>query len=60
MMYEKGKIRKCDIESLSIQFISMNFGFVFLDVSFGKKLVGVSKEEYIRNSIEVFAEGISI
>ena len=60
MMYEKGKIRKCDIESLSIQFISMNFGFVFLDASFGKKLVGVSKEEYIRNSIEVFAEGISI
>ena len=60
MMYEKGKIRKCDIESLSIQFISMNFGFVFLDASFEKKLVGVSKEEYIRNSIEVFAEGISI
>ena len=37
----------------------MNFGFVILDVSFGKSLMGITKEEYIKNSIELFASGIS-
>lgn len=32
-MIEKGKMIECDIESVSLQFISMNFGFVFLDAS---------------------------
>lgn len=59
MMQEKGLIRALDIEVIALQFISMNFGFVFLDASFGNKLVGVSKEDYIRNSVEVFASGIS-
>lgn len=57
-MIANGKMRDCDVESLSLQFIAMNFGFVFLDASFGSKLVGVSKEKYIRNSIEIFAAGI--
>lgn len=57
-MIANGKMRDCDVESVSLQFIAMNFGFVFLDASFGSRLVGVSKEEYIRNSIEVFAAGI--
>ena len=59
MMQEKGLIRTVDIESTALQFLSMNFGFVFLDASFGEQLIGVSKEEYIRNSVEIFAEGIS-
>lgn len=57
-MIANGKMRDCDVESLSLQFIAMNFGFVFLDASFGSKLVGVSKAEYIRNSIEIFVSGI--
>ena len=59
-MISKGKVKECDIESISLQFISMNFGFVFLDASFGEKLIGVSKDEYIRNSVEVFVSGISL
>ncbi|MGN0424423.1 MAG: TetR/AcrR family transcriptional regulator [Acetatifactor sp.] len=59
MMQEKGLIRNVDIESTALQFLSMNFGFVFLDASFGEQLIGVSKEEYIRNSVEIFAGGIS-
>ena len=58
-MIGKGKMRECDIESVSLQFISMNFGFVFLEASFGDKLIGVSKRDYIRNSVELFVNGIS-
>ena len=57
-MMAKGNIRDCDVESISLQFIAMNFGFVFLDASFGKQLVGISKEDYIRNSIRVVVSGI--
>ena len=59
-MITEGKIRDCNVESLSLQFIAMNFGFVFLDASFGDQLVGVSREEYIRNSIRVFVSGICV
>ena len=60
MMRKSGLIRAFDIEAIALQFIAMNFGFVFLDASFGNKLIGVSKEDYIRNSVEVFASGISV
>ena len=58
-MIANGNMGDCDVESISLQFIAMNFGFVFLDASFGNKLVGVSKRDYIRNSIEVFVSGIT-
>ena len=58
-MIADGNMGDCDVESISLQFIAMNFGFVFLDASFGNKLVGVSKRDYIRNSIEVFVSGIT-
>ena len=57
-MVAAGKMRDCDVESLAVQFIAMNFGFVFLDASFGDKLVCSSKEEYIRNSIRNLVSGI--
>ena len=57
-MIAKGNMRDCNVESVSLQFIAMNFGFVFLDASFGRKLVGVSKNEYIKHSIEIFVTGI--
>ena len=59
MMHKKGLIRDCDIEAVALQFISMIFGFVFLDASFGDRLSDVSKEEYVKSSVEVFARGIS-
>ena len=57
-MIAEGKMRDCNVESISLQFLAMNFGFVFLDASFGNKLIDVSKAEYIRNSIQVFVSGI--
>ena len=57
-MIADGKMCDCNVESVSLQFIAMNFGFVFFDASFGEKLIGVSKEEYIRNSVRVFVSGV--
>ena len=54
----KGKLKNCDVESAALQFIAMNFGFVFLNASFGDKLIGISKEEYITNSVNVFLIGL--
>ena len=47
-----------DAESMAMMFLSMNFGFVFLDASFGRKLTELEKEDYIANSVRIFAEGI--
>ena len=57
-MYQAVNIRKGDCESLAMMFLSMNFGFVFLNASFGEKLTKLDKDEYIRNSIQVFLQGI--
>lgn len=57
-MKEKEKIVCDDIESLAMMFLSMNFGFVFLEASFGRKLSMVEKERYICESIRVFVTGI--
>ncbi|MDO5132715.1 MAG: TetR/AcrR family transcriptional regulator [Eubacteriales bacterium] len=57
-MVEQGKMKRCDVESVAIQFVAMNFGFVFLNASFGDKLIGVSEEEYIRSSVSVFLKGL--
>lgn len=57
-MIAEGKMCDCNVESISLQFIAMNFGFVFLDASFGDKLIGVAKEEYVKDSIRVFVSGI--
>ena len=59
-MTAQGRMRECSVESLAIQFISMNFGFVFLDASFGNKLIRVSKKKYIQDSIRVFVSGIEL
>lgn len=59
MMQKKGIVRECSVEAIATQFIAMNVGFVFLDASFGDKLIGVSREAYIKESVEVFAKGIS-
>lgn len=58
-MKADGKLPEKDCESLAMMFLSMNFGFVFLDASFGKQLTELQKEQYIRESVHVFVQGIS-
>ena len=59
-LQSEGKLKDCDPEALSMQFLSMNFGFVFLDASFGGQLSGLGKEEYIESSVKVFVHGMGL
>ncbi|MGN1014761.1 MAG: TetR/AcrR family transcriptional regulator [Butyricicoccus sp.] len=57
-MQERGALRELDVESAAMMFLSMCFGFVFLDASFGSSLTQLSKTEYIQNSVNTFVNGI--
>lgn len=57
-MYQKNKIRKTDFECLATMFLSLYFGFVFFKASFGNSLTKMQTQEYIKNSIAIFIEGI--
>lgn len=54
----KGLIKGRDYEGMAVQFLAMNFGFVFFRASFGDGLTAVEQEEYIRGSVHRFVCGI--
>lgn len=57
-MCEKGKLPRMDFESLAMTFFSATFGYTFLQASFGKELVDVEKDVYIKNSVSMFVKGL--
>ena len=57
-MNKKGKLKKADYESLSMAFLSMCFGFVFLKASFEDHLTPLHPEEFIKASVKAFVKGI--
>ena len=58
-MEEMGKISHPDIESLVMTIFSSTFGYTFLNASFNQNLVKTSREEFIKHSVKIFADGIS-
>lgn len=56
----EGQLKDQNVEALAMQFLAMNFGFVFLDASFGGDLSLISTEEYIENSVKVFVHGLGL
>ena len=58
-MGEKGELRSQDYEDMAVQFLAMNFGFVFFKASFGNRLTATEQEAYIRGSVERFVGGIA-
>ena len=58
LMHEKGKLNSSNFELLTMMYFSINFGFIFLKVSFGKEIVGLTDEVYIEQSIETFVQGL--
>ena len=60
MMQAKGKIKDINIEAAVLQFIAMNFGFVFLDASFNGRLTKLNKEKYIESSVEILVRGLGL
>ena len=59
-LQKQGKLTGADTEALSMQFVSMNFGFVFLDASFNGRLTKLNKEKYIESSVEIFVRGLGL
>lgn len=57
-MHEMGKISKADFDVLALAIFSSTFGYTFLSASFGKELSEVEKEEYIKNSVQMFIKGL--
>lgn len=49
---------KVDHECLAMQFLAMNFGFVFFKASFDNQLTQMEEKAYIINSVDVFLNGI--
>ena len=58
-MEEMGKIGHFDFESLAMTVFSSTFGYTFLSASFHQNLANTSREEFIKCSVKIFAEGIS-
>lgn len=57
-MYEMGKLPKADFEALAMTVFSSTFGYTFLNASFGDELSKVKKDEYIKNSVQMFIKGL--
>lgn len=58
-MCEMGKIPEKDFKVLALTVFSATFGYTFLNASFGKELTDIEKDEYIKESIQMFIEGIN-
>ena len=59
-MCARGKIPRKDFKALAMTVFSATFGYTFLSASFGKELTEVEKDEYIRNSVQMFVKGINL
>ncbi len=57
-MCAMGKIPEKDFKTLALTVFSATFGYTFLNASFGKELTDVEKEEYIKESVQMFVKGI--
>lgn len=59
-MEKRGKLPHLDFECLAMTVFSGAFGFTFLNASFEKKLTAISKETYIKKSVQTFIQGIPV
>lgn len=57
-MEQRKKIPHMDFESLALTIFSSTFGYTFLSASFGEELFEVGKEQYIKQSVATFIQGI--
>lgn len=53
-----GKIPQRDFKALALSVFSAAFGYTFLNASFGKELTDVEKDEYIKESVQMFVKRI--
>ncbi|WP_276855229.1 TetR/AcrR family transcriptional regulator [Enterocloster lavalensis] len=58
-MEQLGKINHMDFESLAMTIFSSTFGYTFLKSSFHQELTSLDREQFIKNSVAVFLNGIT-
>lgn len=58
-MEEKGKIGHIDFECLALTIFTSTFGYTFLNASFNQNLAKVTRENFIKASVELFVKGIT-
>ena len=58
-MEARGKLPHLDFECLAMTIFSSTFGYTFLSASFDQNLSKVRREDYIRQSVATFVQGIS-
>ena len=58
-MEQLGKIHNMDFESLAMTIFSSTFGYTFLKSSFHQELTSLDREQFIKNSVAVFLNGIT-
>ena len=47
------------IDRMTPDFVNLSIGYTFLNASFGKELTDVEKDVYIKESVQMFVEGIN-
>jgi len=57
-MERRGKIPHSDFECLALIIFTNTFGFTFLNASFDNNLYHVSREQFIKQSVKTFIEGL--
>lgn len=57
-MEQKGKLPHLDFDCFAMTIFSSTFGFTFLNASFEQGLSKISKESFIRQTVQTFIEGI--
>lgn len=57
-MERRGKIPHSDFECLALIIFTNTFGFIFLNASFDNNLYHVSREQFIKQSVKTFIEGL--
>ena len=58
-MEARGKLPHLDFECLAMTIFSSTFGYTFLSASLDQNLSKVNREDYIRQSVATFVQGIS-
>lgn len=58
-MARRGKLPQMDFECLALTIFSSTFGYTFLHASFERELFEISREQYIKQSVATFIQGIA-
>lgn len=57
-MEQRGKLPHMDFDCAAMTIFSSTFGYTFLKASFNQSLSGIGQNEYVKQSVELFVNGL--